>query len=146
MSRRTWIIVLVLLGIVAAVLIGIWAVQKNEETKPEAVSALCDSLHTLDSSVQALTSLPSSATKSNYESAVTSVENAWDQVKADAQEVQDADTGDLDSAWDDFKSTLKDVPDDDSVSAAVGDVTQSGDALISAATSTASEIDCSSSS
>ena len=43
------------------------------------------------------------------------MQTAWDQVKTDAQDVQDAPTGDLDSAWDDFESAVKDIPDDSSV-------------------------------
>jgi hypothetical protein len=147
MSRRAWTILLVGGGIVLAVLIGIWAVQKDEETKPEAISALCGSLTELEGSVQALLSLdPGTASQDEYQSDVSAIEDDWDQVKSDAQDVQDASTGDLDSAWDDFKSTLDDIPSDSSVSDALSDVSQSAQALVSAAQSTASEIDCSTSS
>jgi hypothetical protein len=144
-SRRGWILVLVVAGVAAAVIIGVIATQKDEESKTEAVSSLCASLGTLESSVQALTSLPSTASKDEYEADVTAVDNAWDQVKTDLQDVQDAPSGDLDSAWDDFTSTVKNVPNDSSVSDAVSDITQSAQALVSAAQTTASEVDCSSS-
>jgi predicted Zn-dependent protease len=77
---------------------------------------------------------------------VTAVQNDWDQVKSDAQAVQDADTGDLDSAWDSFSSAVKNVPDDSSVQDAVTSITQSADDLVSAAETTASQVDCTSSS
>jgi len=60
--------------------------------------------------------------------------------------VQNAPTGDLDSAWDNFSSTLKNVPNDASVSDAVNDITQSAQQLVSAAQSTASQVNCTSSS
>jgi hypothetical protein len=107
-SRRGWTI-LIVAGIVGAVASGIVAVTKDEETKPEAVSSLCASLQTLESSVQSLTGLSSSASKEEYQADVTAVQNAWDQVKTDAQDVQNASTGDLDSAWDDFESAVEDV-------------------------------------
>jgi hypothetical protein len=86
---------------------------------------------------------PSTATKSDYENDITAVQNDWDQVKSDAQDVQNASTGDLDSAWNDFESVVKDVPDDASVSNAVSDVTSSADQLKSTQ-STAASGDCSS--
>lgn len=149
MSRRVWIIILVVVVLIAAAIgIGIWATQDDDdETKSEAVSALCTSLQTLDSSVQTLLALDSStASKSDYETDITAVDTAWDQVKSDAQDVQDAPTGDLDTAWDDFTSTVQDVPDDASVSDALNDIKESGQALVSTAQSTASEIDCTSTS
>jgi len=147
MSRRAWIILLVAAGIVAALLLGGWAVQKNEETKPEATSALCGSLAALESSVQALLALdPGTASKDEYQADVSAIEDDWNQVESDAQDVENAPTGDLDSAWDDFESAVKDVPDDSSVSDALDDVSQSAQALVSTAKSTASELDCGSSS
>lgn len=145
MSRMWWIIILVAVGIGLAVVLGILG-TRNEESKTEAASALCSSLKSLETSLKNLTSLPSSATKSDYQNNVDAVQSDWNTVKSDAQDVQNAPTGDLDSAWDSFTSAVKNVPDDASVSDAVSDVTQSADALVSAAQSTASQVDCSSSS
>jgi len=147
MSRRRWILLLGAIGIVAAVALGIWVVQKNDESKPEAITSLCSSLSQLDASVQALLALdPNTASKDEYQSDVTAIEDDWNQVKSDAQDVQNASTGDLDSAWNDFESAVKNVPDDSSVSDAVNDVSQSAQTLASTVKSTASEIDCGTSS
>ena len=141
MSRTWWLIGLAAAGVVAIVLIGVLS-SRDEESKTEALSSLCSSLETLQGSVGNLTGLPSSATKTDYQNAVTAVQDDWDQVKSDAQAVRDAPTGELDSAWDDFTSAVKDVPNDASVQDAVNDIMQSADQLVSTAKSTASEIDC----
>jgi len=144
MSRMWWIVVFVGAGVGLAVLIGVLG-TRNEPSKAEAASGLCSSLSSLDSSVKSLTSLdPSTASKSQYDSAVSTVQSDWNQVKSDAQAVQNAPTGDLDSAWSSFESAVKNVPNDDSVSDALSAVTQSADQLASTAQSTAASINCSS--
>ena len=144
MSRTWWIILgLVAAGVVLAVVIGVVS-TRNEPTKSESVSSLCSSLSSLESSITSLTSLDTStATKTDYQTDVTAVQDDWNQVKSDAQDVQDASTGDLDSAWNSFESAVKDVPSDASVSDAVNDVTQSAEQLKSAAQSTAASVNCS---
>lgn len=145
MSRRMWwIVILVAAGVGTAILIGVLG-TRNEESKTQAVSNLCTSLTTLETSLKSLTSLSSTSSKGDYQAGVTAVQDDWSQVKTDAQAVQDAPAGDLDSAWNDFTSALKNVPNDASVSDAVSDITQSADALVAAAQSTASQVNCSSS-
>ena len=141
MSRTWWIIIFVAVGVGLAVLIGVLG-TRNEESKTEATSSLCSSLSSLETSLKNLTGLSSSSSKSEYQSDVTAVQDDWNQVKSDAQAVQNAPTGDLDSAWDDFSSAVKNVPNDASVSDAVDDVTQSAQALVSTAQTTASEVNC----
>ena len=142
MSRMWWIIILVAAGVGLAIAIGVLG-TRNEESKTEAVSSLCTSLKSLETSVNNLTSLPSSASKTDYENDITAVQDDWSQVKSDAQAVQDAPTGDLDSAWDSFTPAVKDVPNDASVSDAVNDISQSAQTLASTAQSTASQVNCS---
>ena len=143
MSRTWWIVILVAVGVGLAILLGVLG-TRNEPSKTEAVSSLCSSLTALGSSLKTLTGLdPSTASKSEYQADVTAVQDDWSTVKSDAQAVQDAPTGQLDSAWDDFSSAVKDVPNDASVSDALNDITQSADQLVSAAQSTASQINCS---
>jgi hypothetical protein len=145
MSRLWWIIILVAAGVGLAVVIGVLG-NKNDETKADAVSALCASLQSLETAVDNLTGLdPKTASKDAYQSDVDAVQSAWDDVKSDAQDVKDAPMGDLDSAWNDFTDAVKGVPDDASVQDALNDIAQSADQLVSTAKSTASEIDCSSS-
>ena len=145
MSRMWWIIILVAAGVGLAVVIGVLG-QRNEESKTEAASSLCSSLKSLEGSLQALTGLSSSSSKAEYQADLTAVQNDWNQVKSDAQAVQNAPTGDLDSAWDSFSSAVKNVPNDAPVQDAVSDITQSADQLVSTAESTAQQVNCSSSS
>ena len=142
MSRIWWIVILVAAGVGLAVVIGVLG-TRNEPSKTDAVTNLCDSLGSLETSVKNLTGLTSSSSKAEYQNDVTAVQDDWNQVKSDAQAVQDAPTGDLDSAWSSFESALKDVPNDASVQDAVSDVTQSADQLVSAAQTTASQVNCS---
>ena len=142
MSRRGWIITLVAVGVGLAIIIGVLG-TRNEPSKAADTSSLCSSLQALESSVKNLTSLGSDASKSDYQTALNAVDDDWNQVKSDAQDVENAPTGDLDSAWDSFESAVKNVPNDASASDAVDSISQSADQLASAAQSTASEVNCS---
>ena len=143
MSRNVWIAILVVAGVVGAILIGIWATSGGGESQADAEQAFCSSLSTLESSVEALTSLdPTSASQSDYQSAVSTIESDWDQVKSDASNLASIDMSTLESAWDSFKSAVDDVPDDASVSDALSDVKTSADSLVSTVKSTLTGPDC----
>lgn len=146
MSRTWWIIIAVAVAVGLAVLVGVLGTRNsNTPTKAESVSSLCSSLKGLQTSITTVTNVDTStATKSELENDVNGVKTSWEQVKSDAQAVQDAPTGSLDSAWDGFTSAVKDIPNAGSVSDAVNSVTQAAQELGSAAQSTASSIDCSS--
>lgn len=143
MNRRTWIIVLVGAGVVAAVVLGLLG-NRGGESQADAEQNFCSSVSALESSVTSLENLnPASASKDDYESAVDDIQSDWDQVKTDASDLASVDMSQLDSAWDDFKSAVDDVPDDASVSDALGDVSQAAQTLASTTKSTLSGPDCS---
>ena len=143
MSRMWWIIILVGVGIAAAVAIGVLG-TRNEPSKTDAVSTLCGSLKNLETSVKSLTGLdPSTATKTEYQTDVQAVQDDWATVKSDAQNVQNAQMGSLDDAWDSFDSAVKNVPNDASVSDALNSITASAQTLVSTAESTAASLSCS---
>lgn len=142
MNRNWWFVVIGVVGVAFIVAVGVLSSQ-NDETKSEATSTLCGSLGSLESSIQTLLNIDTStATKSGFQSDVDAVQAAWEQVKTDAQNVQNASTGDLTSAWNSFEAAVKDVPDDASVQDAVNDVKEAADDLESEAESTASSVDC----
>jgi hypothetical protein len=145
MTGKRWILVLVGAGVVLAVVIG-FAGKRGGESQAQAQENFCSSLGGLESSINALTGLsPTSASKDDYESAVSNVESEWDQVKSDAGDLKDISMSSLDSAWDSFKSAVDDVPSDASVSDALNDVSESAQSLVSTTKSTLSGPDCSSS-
>jgi hypothetical protein len=145
MTRKTWIIVLVAAGVGLAVLIGLLG-GRGGESQAQAQQNFCSSLSGLESSIGSLTSLsPTSASKDDYQSAVSDIDSAWDQVKTDAGDLKDVSTSTLDSSWDSFKSAVDDVPDDASVSDALNDVSQAAQSLLSTTKSTLTGPDCSSS-
>ena len=69
MSRMWWIIIFVAAGIGLAVVIGVLG-TRNEPSKTETLNTFCDSLTTLEGSIKTLTSLPSSASKAQYQADV----------------------------------------------------------------------------
>lgn len=142
---RRGVLILLVVGGVAAILIGIYAVTRPE-SQADAQANFCSSLDSLDSDVQALTALdPATASKSDYQDAVDSIQGAWDNVKTDASDLASVDMSTLDSAWDSFKSSVDDVPSDASVSDALGDVKSSAESLGSTVKSTLGGPGCSSS-
>lgn len=77
MSRMWWIVILVGVGIAAAIAIGVLG-MRNEPSKTDAVSSLCVSLKNLEASVKTLTGLdPSTATKTEYQTDVEAVKSDW---------------------------------------------------------------------
>ena len=145
--NRSWVTILVIVGVVAAVLLGLWAIRDGGgESQADAQAAFCSSLSSLESSVDSLTALdPSSASQSDYSDAVSQIESDWDNVKSDASTLVSIDMSTLDSAWDSFKSAVDDVPDDASVSDALSDVASSAQSLASTVKSTLTGPDCTSS-
>src|SRR5262245_35058444 len=140
---RRGVLILLVVGAAAAILIGIYAVTRPE-SQADAEANFCSSLESLDSDVQALTALdPATASQSDYQDAVDSIEGAWDDVKSDASDLASVDMSTLDSSWDSFKSSVDDVPDDASVSDALTDVKSSAESFGSTVKSTLAGPDCS---
>lgn len=143
MSRKTWIIVLVAAGVGLAVLIGVLG-ARGSDSQANAQDDFCSSVSSLKGSINDLTSLsPSSASKSDYQSAVSSIEDDWDSVKSSASDATNATMSELDDSWNTFKSAVDDVPSDASVSDALNDVSSSAKTFASSAQSTLSGPDCS---
>ena len=143
MTRTWWLIVVgaVLAG--GAVLIGVVANQGGT-SQADARQAFCTSVHTLRDSVDNLTALsPTTASKSDYQSAVDHVQSDWDAVKSDASDLKDVTISQLSAAWDSYESAVKAVPDDASVSDALDSIKSATQTLASSATSTLSGPDCS---
>ena len=145
MSRG--VLILLIVGAAGAILLGIYAVSRDRNSEADAQGSFCSSLKTMESDVQSLVALdPSTASKSDYQDDVNSIQSDWDIVKSDASNLASVNMSTLDSAWDDFKSAVDGVPDDASVSDALGDVKTAAQSLASTVQSTVTGPDCTSSS
>ena len=147
MDRRAWIIVLIVIGVALAVVVGLLGARgKGGTTTTTAMTAnesLCTSLTALETSTMALTSLdPSTATKSQYQSGVSTVKSDWSQVVADAKTVASTSMSSLDAAWNSFASAVQSVPGSASVSTSLQDVSTQGKALVTTVQSTFSSLGC----
>ncbi len=143
-TQHKVLIAVLAVGVGIAVLIGLAGARGSSGNSVSSQATLCSSLSDLDSSVSALTELdPSTASKSDYESAVTTIQNDWIQVTVAAHGAASSTMSTLDSAWDSFDSAVKGVPSDASASDAISSVKQSGQALVSTTKSTLSGVGCS---
>ena len=144
MSRG--VLILLIVGAAGAILLGIYAVSRDKNSEANAQASFCSSVETMQSDVQALVALdPSTASKTDYQDDVNSIQSDWDNVKSDASNLASINMSTLDNAWDDFKSAVDDVPDDASVSDALSDVKTSAESLVSTTKSTLTGPDCTSS-
>jgi len=116
----------------------------SSTTSASANQSLCASLSGLETSTKALTSLdPQTASKSDYESAVSSVQSDWSQVTTDAKTVASDTMATLDDAWNSFDAALKSVPGSASVATLLQDVSTQGHALATTTETTISALSCS---
>src|SRR5262249_12199331 len=139
-----WLIVLLAVGIGLAIVIGVLGTT-GKETQAEAQQDLCSSLNGLDTATTNLTSLdPMTASKDDYQSAVSDVEDQWSDVKDDASDLHNMNVSMLQSAWNSFTQAVKAVPSDASVSQALQSVSQSATQLINTTQSNIASLNCSS--
>lgn len=143
MTRTYWLIGIAVLLAGGAVLVGVLS-NRGGESQADARQAFCSSVSALQESIGGLTDLsPASASKSDYQSALDTIQSDWDSVTSDASDLVGITTSQLDDAWDSFEDSVDDVSDDASVSDALGDIKSATQALASSVASTLSGPDCS---
>jgi hypothetical protein len=143
MGKMTWIVLAAVVGIGLAILIGVTG-SATAESPAEAQQNLCTSLGNLNAATESLEGLsPQTASKSDYQSAVSGVDDAWDDVTSDAKDVKTADTSALNGAWNEFTQAVQAVPGDASVSDALQSISQSAQKLVSTTQSTLGGLGCS---
>src|SRR5262245_13891072 len=99
MSKKGWIILLVLVGVALAIVLGAVASSQSR-----AETQYCNALDGLQGSLSALTSLdPQSASKDQVQSDVDAVQSAWSSVKSTGASVHDDNQSNLDNAWNSFQ-------------------------------------------
>jgi hypothetical protein len=139
MSRNMWIIVgLVVVGVGAAFAIGF-----GGRSQSVAQKQYCDSLASLQTSVNSLVALnPATASQGQFQSDVSAVQSAWNDVTSNAQKLHNANSSALNSAWNNFEQAVKNIPSNASTQTADGDVTNSAKALQTAVDNNISSYNC----
>jgi hypothetical protein len=85
----------------------------GKESSATAKQNFCSSVDELAASVVALQGLsPSTTTKDDLKAARQRIEDAWDQVRDDSEDLKDATVSDLRQAGDELSSGVKSLPDD----------------------------------
>lgn len=92
------------------------------EDTAEAQQELCTALGEFGTAVRDLRSLDANSTIEQWDDARGAVSNAWDNVKDQAADVEEARSDEVDSAYDDLESAIDSVPDDTPVDQAVAQV------------------------
>jgi hypothetical protein len=94
----------------------------------EAQAAYCDDLAAYNSAVEAVHNLPEGATVEEFEAALDTVNDAWDELENSAWEFAEAQTDALESAQDVFRDSLDAINSDTTLEEARAIVTDSVEA------------------
>jgi gamma-glutamyl:cysteine ligase YbdK (ATP-grasp superfamily) len=104
-----------LLAIVALALVATTALAAcggDKESPAEAKQNLCASLDDFAASVVALQGVGLSSSQDQLKSALDNIDQAWEQVVADAKDVKSVNTDNIKSTYDDLKQAVQDRPTD----------------------------------
>jgi gamma-glutamyl:cysteine ligase YbdK (ATP-grasp superfamily) len=104
-----------LLGIVAFAVVAtttLVACGGNKESPAEAKQNLCASLDDFAASVVALQGVGLSSSQDQLTSALDDIDQAWQQVVADAKDVKSVNTDNIKSTYDDLKQAVQNRPTD----------------------------------
>ena len=141
MSTRAVIIGLVAAGVVVAIVLGLFG-----QTASQAETKLCSSLEYLQSDVAGLKNTdPATASKQSVQTTVDTIQADFAQVRADAREVLDLNTQELQDAWSEYGKAIREIPDTTAPTDALNAVKQHTQTLATTVKGTIGDLDCSSS-
>jgi hypothetical protein len=139
MSTRAVIIGLVAAGVVVAIVLGIFG-----QTASQAETKLCTSLEFLQSDVASLRNTdPATASKESVQTTVDTIQADFAQVKADAKEVLDLNTQELQDAWSEYGNAIREIPETTAPADALNAVKQHTQTLATTVKDTIGDLDCS---
>ncbi|NTU82826.1 MAG: hypothetical protein HGA45_26245 [Chloroflexales bacterium] len=101
----------IMLAIAALLVALVLAACATQTTVPQATTAFCSSLGTLDQAVTSLNALGSSATIGQVKEAQKAVDQAFDATAAAAATVKEAKVDQLQAAQKDLQQTVNSIPD-----------------------------------
>lgn len=128
--------------VVVAMSLAFVACGSNTESPAEAKQNLCGSLDNFAASVVGLQGIGLSSSEGDIKTALDKVDNAWDQVVADAKDVKTANTDQIQSAYDDLKQAVQDRPTDKPVTDVIAGLAPKLTAFSEAWKQFASSLDC----
>lgn len=131
-----------LAAVSAAAALGLSACGGSDaENEANAVENLCSGLAEFSNAVSGLKGLdPESG---DFEAQASAVENSWQDVESDAQDVEQADVATLKSAWSALESAIDELPSDTTPAQALQAVQPQITALEGAVQETEGQLDCS---
>ena len=141
MSTRAVIIGLVGAGVVVAIVLGVFG-----QTTSQAETKLCTSLEYLQSDVASLKNTdPATASKESVQGTIDTIQADLAQVRADAKEVLDLDTQELQDAWSEYSEAIRGLPETTPPTEILNAVKQHTQTLTTTVKDTVGDLDCSSS-
>ena len=97
----------------ATVLIVATACTPQQESQPSAEAAVCTSVAALGTAIQDFRDLdPATASIEDVQAARDDIQSAWDQVKAEATDLNEADEAAVDDAWNSVAQSIDEFPTD----------------------------------
>jgi len=108
------------------------ACSDDEPSEEEARAALCGDLEQLDVAVDTLLQLDAQSTVGEVRAARDNVSDAVEEVQSSAEDVPDAETGDLQLAYDDLNETIENIQDDQTIQEVLDAVTTAAENVAAA--------------
>lgn len=97
----------------ATVLVVATACTPQQESQPSAEAAVCTSVAALGTAIQDFRDLdPATASIEDVQAARDDIQSAWDQVKAEATDLNEADEAAVDDAWNSVAQSVDEFPTD----------------------------------
>jgi hypothetical protein len=124
MSTKGWIIAGLGVGVVVAILLGVFA--QSETVAQKEIN-------------------PSTTSKESLQSTFASIQSNWDAVKSDASKVLNLNTDKLQDDWNTYLAQVRQTPDNATPSDIKNNISQATEALTTEVQNTVGEIDCSTS-
>ena len=115
----------------------------QEETQPSAETAVCTSVSELGTAIQDFRDIdPATASIEDVQAARDDIQGAWDQVKAEATDLSEADEAAIDDAWNGVAQSIDDFPTDEPIEDGLASVQEATGAVQTAHQEMADGLGC----
>jgi hypothetical protein len=139
MTKLIWVPTTI--AVLAILSVGV-ACSEDEPSEEEARAALCGDLQQLETTVNTFLQLNAQSTIGEIKAASEDVGDAVDDVKSSAEDVDEAQTAELEQAYDDFNETIDGIQDDQTAQEAVDAVRTSAQNVAAAEEQLFTDLSC----